>query len=91
MAERGAPVGNSNANRGREWTAALRRAMAHRANGDYRETLLKIANSVIDKAMEGDRDAWREIADREDGKPAQAVTLQGDDEGGPVRFKWQDD
>lgn len=76
MAERGAPLGNSNANRGREWTAALRRAMAHRGDGDYRQTLLKIAAAVVDKAIEGDKDAWKEIAEREDGKSVQ--TLAGD-------------
>ena len=90
MAERGAPHGNLNSARGREWTSALRRAMAHRGDGDYRTTLLKIANSVVEKALEGDRDAWREIAEREDGKAPQAVTLQGDEDGGPVKFKWQD-
>jgi hypothetical protein len=81
-----APTGNLNSARGREWTSALRRAMAHRADGDYRETLLKIANSVIDKALEGDKDAWREIAEREDGKASQALTLAGDENGAPVRI-----
>lgn len=75
-----APIGNQNAVKGREWTAALRRAMAHKANGDYRETLLKIAESVVEKAMDGDREAWREIAEREDGKSAQSVTVGGDED-----------
>lgn len=86
-----APVGNQFAREGREFRQALRRALAHRGEGgDYRHALLKIASALIEKAESGDLGAIREIADREDGKPAQAVTLQGDEDGGPVKFKWQD-
>ena len=73
MAERGAPLGNQNASKA--WTLALRRAMAHKANGDYQHTLLQIASGVVDKALEGDKDAWREIAEREEGKAMQAMQL----------------
>jgi hypothetical protein len=75
----GAPVGNQNARVGREWREALRRAMAHKAEGDYRQTLDQIASVVIDKALEGEVQAWQEIANREDGKPAQGITLSGDE------------
>ena len=68
-------LGNDNPTKGREWREALRRAMAHKSDGNYRHTLLKIAAGVVDRALEGDREAWREIADREDGKPAQAVEV----------------
>lgn len=81
-----APPGNQFAREGREFREALRRAMAHRADGDYRHTLLKIAGSLVDKALEGDLPAIREVADREDGKAAQAMILNGDDAGGPVRI-----
>ena len=80
----GAPLGNDNPTRGKEWTSALRRAMAHRANGDYRDTLLKIAGMVVDKALEGDPAAVREISEREDGKPAQSLAIGGDG-GEPIR------
>lgn len=79
-----APIGNKNAASAREWKQALRRAMAHKAGGDYRETLHHIAMMVVEKALEGDKDAWREIADREDGKPAQAII--GDAESDPVKL-----
>lgn len=69
----GAPIGNTNAASAKEWQQALRRAMAHKAGGDYRKTLDKIAGMVVDKALEGDREAWQEIGNREDGKPAQAI------------------
>jgi hypothetical protein len=73
-----APLGNQNAANAKEWRQALRRAMAHKADGDYRDTLLLIAAAVVDKALEGDKDAWREIADREDGKPAQTIAGDSD-------------
>lgn len=88
----GAPVGNQNARVGREWREALRRAMAHKANGDYRETLAKIAGAVVDKALDGDKDAWQEIGNREDGKPAQAIIGSAEDD--PVQvvvYGWQKD
>ena len=76
----GAPSGNQNAKSAKEWQQALRRAMAHKAEGDFRNTLAQIAAVVVEKALAGDKDAWREIADREDGKPAQSVTVGGDAE-----------
>lgn len=78
-----APIGNQNAKVGREWREALRRAMAHKADGDYRNTLLRIAGAVVDKALEGEAVAWQEIANREDGKPTQAIS--GDPEGEPIQ------
>ena len=80
---RGAPLGNTNPTKGREWREALRRAMAHKAeDGDYRTTLLKIAKNVVNQAIDGDRAAIQEIAERTDGKAT--VVLAGDDERPPV-------
>lgn len=76
----GAPLGNQNGAKAKEWELALKRAMAHKADGDFRGTLDKIAAVVVDSALAGERDAWREVADRMDGKPAQGVTLSGDPE-----------
>jgi len=81
----GAPLGNQNAANAKEWRQALRRAMAHKADGDYRKTLDAIAAAVVDKALEGDKDAWREIAEREDGKAAQAIV--GDPDAPPVKME----
>lgn len=44
------------------------------------EALRKIAETVVVKALVGDKDAVKEIADRLDGKPAQAVTVGNEDE-----------
>lgn len=76
----GAPVGNTNGAKGREWREALRRAMARKAEGDYRRTLDAIALRVVEQALEGDRESWQEIATREDGKPAQAIIGGAEDD-----------
>jgi hypothetical protein len=44
------------------------------------ETMCK---AIIEKAEEGDTQAFREVADRLDGKPAQALEVSGA-EGGPL-------
>ena len=78
----GAPVGNKNAVNGREFRSALRRALAHKY-GDVQSGLLAVAQKLVDAATErDDLAACREIADREDGKPAQSIG--GDPEGVPV-------
>lgn len=43
------------------------------------QALRKIARKVVEGALEGDKDAWKEIGDRLDGKPTQAIT--GPDDG----------
>lgn len=75
----GAPVGNNNATKGREFREALKRALAHRhetaSNG-----LMEIAAKLVQAAEEGEGWAIKEIADRIDGKPAQSMMLGGDSE-----------
>lgn len=44
----------------------------------------KLAMMAID---DGDRWALEEIGDRVDGKPAQALIHQGDEDGGPVKVE----
>ena len=72
--------------KGKPWAGALRRAIAEAD----RDKLLEIAKTLLDKAAEGDMQAVKELGDRLDGRAPQALTLQGDEEGGPVRFKWLD-
>ena len=73
-----APIGNKNAAKAKEWEQALKRAMARKAEGDFRNTLDVIASGVVDLAMGGNKDAWQEIANRMDGKPAQAIEIGSD-------------
>ena len=86
MAERGAPIGNQNAVKNRPWRMAIDRALEKKSRVDQIEALDEIAEKVVETAMRGPSyekgDPWLsavgELADRLDGKPAQAVTLSGD-------------
>lgn len=83
----GAPVGNDNAAKGKKWAGAIRRALHEYQSDSVKqgEALLEIAKGVVRDALAGDASARREIGDRLDGKPAQAIIAQGDDEGGPIQ------
>jgi hypothetical protein len=71
----GAPAGNQNAAKeNRRWSSALNRAIAQ----DDGERLRKAAESLLDNAANGEPWAIKELADRLDGKAAQAVTVAGD-------------
>ena len=78
-----APIGNQNAAKAKRWQKALERALA-RKFGDVDDGLTEIAAHVVNAAERGDKDAWAEIGNRIDGKPAQAIT--GED-GGAVKFE----
>ena len=58
---------------------ALRLAIAD-ADDNPRKLRL-VAEKLVDRALEGDVQAIKEVADRLDGKPAQALT---DPDGGPI-------
>ena len=77
----GAPLGNKNGANGKEFRSALRRALAHKY-GSVPDGLLAVARKLVEAAESGEMAALKEIADREDGKPAQ--TIGGDPEGAPV-------
>ena len=76
----GRPAGSQN--KDKPFRDALRLAIAEAA--DNPRSLRKVAERLIDKAMEGDVQAIKEIGDRLDGKPAQAIV--GDDEHDPVNI-----
>ena len=80
-----AQIGNQNARRGGDWRNALRRALDQYSGPKAPSgmALARIAETVVDKALDGDRDAIQEIANRLDGKPVQATELTGAD-GGPI-------
>lgn len=82
-----APEGNSNAKKGKAWFDALRKECVQR------DALSKIAKVLVDKAEAGEAWAIQEVANRFDGKPAQALQLSGED-GGPIetvtKFKLAD-
>jgi hypothetical protein len=81
----GAPVGNQNAAKAKRWQQAIQRALARASNKDIDAGLDSAADKLVSLALDGDKWALEELGDRIDGKPAQAVTVAGDEEGGPIR------
>lgn len=53
---------------------------------EERETWDKLADALLDKAIEGDISAIKEVFDRVDGKPKQAI-VGGDEDDSPVLHK----
>lgn len=79
----GAPLGNQNASK--QWKKSLEKALARLGGTDVDSGLAIIADKVVTAAASGDKDAWKDIADRLDGKAAQSVTLSGDEDN-PLAF-----
>lgn len=76
----GAPVGNKNAARGRDWRDAVRKAVIQ---GKKLDTLAK---KLIQMAEDGDLQALKEIGDRLDGKPQISHEVTGED-GGAIKVE----
>lgn len=70
----GAPIGNQNAAKAKIWSAAIMRALENRSRLQQKQALDELAAVLLDKAAEGDMAALKELGDRLDGKPAQALT-----------------
>ena len=76
----GGQPGNNNATKNKPWRDAIDSAL-----NDYEKegkvarnmALREIAMKMIEQALEGDKDARKEIGDRLEGKPRQAVELSG--------------
>jgi hypothetical protein len=73
MADRGAPLGNNNNKKNRPFAEAINRAIAQ----DDGKRLRLIAEALLTKAADGDISAIKELADRTDGKVAQAIDVGG--------------
>lgn len=70
MAEKGAQPGNKNATKNKPWSEAINRALL----AEDGKKLRLLADKLIDRALDGDVTALKEVGDRVDGKPAQAIT-----------------
>lgn len=66
----GAPLGNNNNKKNKSWSEAINRALL----AEDGKKLRALAEKLIEKGMEGDVPALREIGDRMEGKPIQAIT-----------------
>lgn len=75
----GAPTGNKNAAKGKEWTEAIRHALMTYEDEkvERKQALNEIAKGIVKDALEGKHEARVEIGNRLEGKPAQAVDLTG--------------
>ena len=74
----GAPLGNQNYLKGRRWRDAIDRALAKRSAASGIESLDELAEKLLTLADEGDLQAMKELGDRLDGKPSQALDLGSD-------------
>ena len=78
----GAQPGNNNAGKNKAWREALDKELKQYVNKDASiergQALRRIARGVVEAALDGNKDAYQEIANRLDGKPAQSVTVAGD-------------
>lgn len=72
----GAPEGNKNAAKAKQFYDGLRRALA-RSGKTVDGGLNKVCDQLVSAALEGQQWAIKEIADRFDGKPAQTNILEG--------------
>ncbi len=77
----GAPLGNQNGAKGKLWAAAIQRALDIRTSRlDRKQAVDDLAEKLLAKCDEGDMAALKELGDRLDGRPAQALQLTGDKE-----------
>lgn len=88
-----APKGSHNRAKAAMWADQLKWALENyedlprgiKRGLALREIAVGVVKDALDKEAQHHWPAVQEIAMRLDGKPAQAVTVAGDDEGGPIR------
>lgn len=74
------------------WADAVTRAVNRRLDDieGQPKKLDRLADKLVDAGLAGEIPALKEIGDRLDGRPAQAVKLSGNpDEPVSVEFRWQ--
>ena len=76
MEKLGVQLGTTNTDNSSQNRAALHQALVRYKNNSIKKktVLSHVAKLLIDKALKGDMPAIKEIADRLDGKPTQAIT-----------------
>ena len=77
----GAPLGNKNGTKGKEWTDAIRYALANYEDDKIKRgrALRAIALKLVEKCLEGDAGAMEKMGDRLEGKAAQIIQGVGTD------------
>ena len=74
----GAPFGNQNGLKGTRWRDAIDRALKNRSRARQIEALDELAERLLEQCEAGDMTALKELGDRLDGKPGQAIQLGAD-------------
>jgi hypothetical protein len=82
----GAPIGNQFAAKSKRWSMAIDRALEKRSRVAGVEALDELAEKLLLLADQSDLGALRELGDRIEGKPGQAIDL-GSDPNRPVRME----
>lgn len=80
-----AAPGNQYAAKAKQWQMAIERALDKRGASDRRKALDDLAERLLSACDAGEGWALKELGDRLDGKPAQALAVSGAD-GGPLRL-----
>lgn len=75
--------GNLGGSKPRPWADALRSALNQIDPETKKKKLLALADRMVAAALDGDIAAMREIGDRIEGKPAQAISHENAD-GSPI-------
>lgn len=75
MSKRGAPIGNKNAEKKNRIVGEMLRKVALQNRAKLRAACEKL----LDQAVDGDTQAFREFRDTLDGKPVQAIEGTGKD------------
>lgn len=88
----GAPLGNQNAAKARKWSKAIERAAeawpGKAVSLEVNRGLDAAAYEFVAKLMEEkDLGYFKEFGDRMEGKPAQTLIHNGDEDGGPVNVE----
>ena len=85
-----APVGNQNAAKAKQWSAAIERALERMADPSIKpdepvartpkmKALDQLADTFVQKVSAGELSFFREFGDRMEGKPTQALEHSGPD------------
>lgn len=75
----GAPEGNQNAAKGARWRQAIDRALAKRSKAAGIEELDRLAEKYLDEIEARGLEGFKDLGDRVDGKPIQALQHTGKD------------
>lgn len=92
MAKRGGQPGNNNATKGKEWTGAIRYALANYQDDKIKRgrALKEIALKLVRECLEGDTIAMEKMGDRIEGKVAQIVEGSGENGAWTIIVKGRD-